>query len=109
MRNGEGQRILGPGSWGLYRLISHAAFAAMALARRWSPLSHPRDQNPTLEFNAPRTELRSAEWLVSYGSRHPASSEWPFPLDEGEELTTSTTELGGSLEDSISGVSPPVI
>jgi hypothetical protein len=108
MRSGDGERKSGPGSWGLYQLISHSAFAAMALARRWSPLSHPADQNPTLDLKAPRTELRSVDWFVSYACHPPAWSEWPFPLDEGGEPTTSSSELG-LREDSISRVPTPVI
>ena len=100
MRSGDGHRKLDPGSWGSYQLISHAALAAMALARRWSPL----------DLKVPRTELRSIDWFVSCGScRPPALSEWPFPLDEGGEVTTNTTELGGLLQDSISRVPAPVI
>src|SRR5271165_5012533 len=38
-----------------------------------------------------------------------ALSEWPFPLEEGGEPTTRTTELGGLLQDSISRVPAPVI
>ena len=112
MRSGDGQRKSGPGSVGLYRLISGTAFAAMVLVRRWSPLAHSTNQNPEPgldRLKETRRELQSTDWFVSCGPRHPASSEWPFPLDEGGALTTSATELGGLGEDSISGVSAPVI
>src|SRR5271165_5012534 len=31
---------------------------------RWSPLSHPTDQNPTLDLKASGTKLRSIDWFV---------------------------------------------
>jgi hypothetical protein len=46
IRSGDGQRKLGPGSWGFYQLIPHAAFAAKALARRsFSSLTSQRSES----------------------------------------------------------------
>ena len=101
-----------PGSVGLSGLISRAALAVMALVRCCSRLAHQAPQNRILDLvrlREARRELQSADWIVSYGACHPALSEWPFPLVEGEELRTTATDLGGLHEDSILPGPPPVI
>ena len=112
VRSGDGQMKPNPCSVGLSRLISRAALAVMALVRCCSRLAHQAPQNRILyliRLREARRELRSTDWIVSYGACHPALSEWPFPLAEGEELRTTTTDLGGLHEDSIPPGSPPVI
>ena len=112
MRSSHGQTKSNPGSVELSRLISPVALAVTALVRRCTHFAYLTTQNRVLDLvglREARRELQSADWIVSYGSCHPALSEWPFPLAEGEELRTTTTELGGLHEDLIPPGSPPVI
>ena len=110
VRRGDGQTKSDPGSVGLLRLISRAALAVVVFVRRSSRLAHFRARNRILDLvllNQAQKELQSSDWIVSYCSRHPPLSEWPFPIAEGE--ATTTTQPGGLHEDSILPVSTPVI
>jgi hypothetical protein len=110
VRRGDGQTKSDLGSAGLLRLISCAALAVVVFMRRSSRLAHFRTRNRILDLvllSQAQKELQS-DWIVSYCSRNPPFSEWPFPISEGE-VTTTTAQPGGLHEDSILPVSPPVI